>query len=67
MLVVQLKDVHVYLTLAQNWRAYVKREHPAHCFETNAWGYSKQDAINKLAIILAESNIPFNFAEDCQE
>jgi len=57
-------DVHVYLTLDNTYRAYIKRreglEDLPYC---DAWGSFRDSALRKLIENLNKANFPFDFSD----
>lgn len=60
MQIIEYKDIHVYYTMSQTWRAYV-RSHP----NIQAWGSTRESAVNNLALTLSTDHIiGFDFSEE---
>lgn len=56
--VVTLADIKVYKVLTSDYRAYLKRD-----AAIEAWGVTKERAIQNLAKIMVQKNIPFTLSD----
>jgi len=57
--IIHEEDIHIYLTLSNQYRAYIRG-----MANVQAWGYSRESALSALIRVMSSKDIPFDLERE---